>query len=261
MSGRKLRSNAGAGLGALLAALVLAGCATLPPAPRQAIGADARRVIEQLETRWREFGSLRTLADVVVQQRGDRHQLRGVLLAKAPTSVRFEALSPMGQPLLLATIHEGRLTAYDATTNEGYVGAATAETTARFLHLPFEADDLVGILAGHPVPPLDVRAADLVPADETGPSIELHGTSNRRRIWFDPDTGIVRQFELTGGRAEVRVRYHRAASGALTGFDLAAPLAVVSATVRYENPAFDVPLAASQFALTIPKGAKIQDIR
>lgn len=254
MNGRKRLSSA-------LAALLLASCATLPPAPRQPIGADARRVIEQLEARWRQFGSLRTLAEVVVQQRGDRQQLRGVLLAKAPSSVRFEALSPMGQPLLLATIHEGRLTAYDATTNEAYVGAATAETTARFLHLPFEAEDLVGILAGSPVPPLDVRVADLVSADETGPSIEMHGTSNRRRIWFDPGTGVVRQFELTGGRAEVRVRYHRGASGALTGFDLAAPLALVSATVRYQDPAFDVPIASTQFGFTIPKGAKIQEIR
>ena len=240
---------------------MLAGCATLPPAPRQAIGPDARRVIEQLESRWRAFGTLRTLADVLVQQRGDRHQLRGVLLAKAPTSVRFEALSPMGQPLLLATIHDGRLTAYDATTNEAYVGAATAETTARFLHLPFEADDLVGILAGYPVPPLDVRAAQLLPPDPTGPSIELYGAANRRRIWYDGDTGVVRQFELTGGRAEVRVRYHRGADGALTGFDLTAPIALVSATVRYHEPAFDIPLPTSQFALTLPKDAKIQEIR
>jgi outer membrane lipoprotein-sorting protein len=254
VSARKLRSS-------LVAALVLAGCATLPPAPRQAITPDARRVIEQLESRWRAFGTLRTLADIVLQQRGDRQQLRGVLLAKAPTSVRFEALSPMGQPLLLATIHDGRLTAYDATTNEGYVGAATAETTARFLHLPFEADDLVGILAGIPIPPLDVRVAELVADDETGPSIELHGASNRRRIWYDAATGLVRQFELTGGRAEVRVRYERDGSGGLRGFELTAPLAVLSATVRYQDPAFDVPLASSQFALTIPKGAKIQEIR
>ena len=248
----------------LLSSVVLAifaGCVTLPPAPRQPIGAEARQVIERLEARWREFGSLRTLADLVVEKGAERHTLRGVLLAKAPTSVRFEALSPMGQPLLLASVHDGRLTAYDATTNEAYVGPATPAVTARFLQLPFETDDLVGLLAGRPVPPLDVRAAELMPTDEIGPSIELRGATNRRRIWLDPATSVVRQFELTGGRAEVRVRYQRGPGAELAGFDLTTAPAVVSLTVRYQSPAFDVPLGADAFALTVPKGAKIREIR
>ena len=184
-----------------------------------------------------------------------------MLLVKAPGSVRFEALSPMGQPLLLATVHQGRLTAYDATTNEGYVGPATAATTARFLHLPFEPDDLVGMLAGRPVPPADIRSAEVLPADEIGPSIEMHGTNNRRRIWFDPTTFAVKQFELTGGRAEARVRYVTAPAGEIGGFDLTAGLNTVAATVRYQNPALGVPIDPDAFALTIPKGAKTQEIR
>jgi outer membrane lipoprotein-sorting protein len=246
---------------AILIALTVAGCATLPPAPRQPISQDARRVLDALEARWREFGSLRTLADVTVQRGTERHQVRGVLLVKAPTSVRFEALSPMGQPLLIAIVHDGRLTAFDATTNEAWVGPATAEVTGRFLHLPFEADDLVGVLAGRPVPPLDVRSAELLPADEVGPSIEMSGSANRRRIWFDPGTMAVRQFELTGGRAEARVRFHREAETRIAGFDLDAALGVLRASARYENPSFDVPLASDLFRLTVPKGAKIQEIR
>ncbi len=257
MSARKRLSSAS--LAAVLG--TLAGCATLPPAPRQPIDADARQLIERLETRWREFSSLRTLADLVVQHGGDRHQLRGVLLAKAPTSMRFEALSPMGQPLLLATVHDGRLTTYDATTNEAYVGPATAEVTARFLQLPFEPDDLVGILAGRPMPPLDVRAASVVPADDVGLSIELVGATNRRRIWLEPETAVVRQFELAGGRAQVRVRYQRGAGGEVNGFELTTTPPVMSATVRYQNPQFDTPIASDAFALTIPKGATIREIR
>jgi outer membrane lipoprotein-sorting protein len=253
------RRRSSAALGAVLA--VLAGCVTLPPAPREPIAADAREVIARLEARAREFVSLRTLAEVVVQQRGERHQLRGVLLAKAPTSVRFEALSPMGSPLLVATVHEGRVTAYDATTNEGFVGPATADVTARLLHLPFEAEDLVRILSGHPTPPPEVRAAAVLVADDVGPSIELRGKDNRRRIWFDPDTIVVRQFELTGGRAEARVRYLRNPRGEVTGFDLDASLGLAGATVRYQNPSFAVALGPDAFTFTIPKGAKIQDIR
>jgi len=241
-------------------AAVLAGCATIPPAPREPITAEAREIIARLDARAREFVSLRTLADVVVQQRGDRTHLRGVLLAKSPTSVRFEALSPMGPPLLIAAVHDGRITAYDATRNEGYSGPATAEVTGRFLHLPFEPADLVSIVAGAPVPPADVRAASVLAPDDLGPSIELIGQDNRRRIWFDPDTATVRQFELTGGRAEARIRYVRNGRGELAGFDVSASLGG-GATVRYQNPGFAVPLAPDAFAFTIPKGAKIQEIR
>ena len=254
MIARRLRSSAG-----LL--ILLAGCATLPPAPRQPITAEAQHVIARLEARWREFTSMRTLADVAIRQGTDRQQLRGVILAKAPTSVRFEALSPMGQPLLLATVYDGRLTAYDATTNEGYTGPATSEVTARFLSLPFEPDDLVGVLVGRPVPPLDVRTAAVLPADELGPSIEMHGTNNRRRIWVDPASGVVRQFELTGGRAEVRVRYLLAPGGELQGFDLSSSFNVVSAVVRYQKPEFNIAIANDLFALTLPKDAKIKEIR
>lgn len=256
MSARRLRSSVLA-----VALIVLAGCATLPPAPRQPITAEAREVIERLDERWREFSSLRTLADLSIRQGTSRQQARGVLLVKAPGSVRFEALSPMGQPLLLATVHQGRLTAYDATTNEGYVGPATAEMTARFLHLPFEPDDLVGMLSGRPIPPADIRSAQLLPPDEVGPSIEMHGTNNRRRIWFDPTTRAVKQFELSGGRAEARVRYVPTPGGEIGGFDLTAGLNTVAASVRYQNPALGVPIDPDAFVLTIPKGAKTQEIR
>jgi hypothetical protein len=36
---------------------------------------------------------------------------------------------------------------------------------------------------------------------------------------------------------------------------------VLRASARYENPAFDVPLTSDLFRLTVPKGAKIQEIR
>jgi outer membrane lipoprotein-sorting protein len=256
VSARKPRSS-------VLVVLLLgfAGCATLLPAPREPIGREARQVIERLDARWREFGSLRTLVDLVVQRSGQRHQLRGVLLAKGPTSLRFEALSPMGHPLLLATIHEGRFIAYDATTNNAYRGPASREVITRILQLPLEVDDLVGIVAGRPTVPADVRAATLHPPDEVGPSIELVGATNRRRIWFDPERALVRQFELTGGRAEVRVRYQRGNPGEVNGFDLTTTPAVVAAIVRYDNPAFDAALLPGAFELTIPNGAKIQDIR
>lgn len=258
VSGRRLR-NRPLALGLL--ALAVVGCATLPPVPRERIGPEAQRAIDRLSERWSRFSGLRTLAEIRVHRGGERQQLYGVLLAKPPASVRFEALSPMGQPLFLATIQHGRIIAYDATTNEAMIGPATAWTAARVMNLPFEPQDFVAVLAGHALPPDDVRVAEILPADALGPSIELVGQVNRRRIWMDPSTGLVRQLEVTGGRAEARIRYDRTPTGEMNGFDLTAMLGWISAAVRYEHPSFNVSLPDELFGLTIPNSAKIQDIR
>jgi outer membrane lipoprotein-sorting protein len=244
----------------LLLTGLLAGCATTLAPPREIIPPAARRGIDLLTERWNEFKDLRTLADVQVQRGRERQRVRAVVLARAPASVRFEALSPMGQPLLIATIHEGRLTTYDATTNEALVGRATPETTARVLGLPFEPDDLVAVLAGRAIPPADVRAAQWLPADDSGPSLELIGPVNRRRIWLDPATGLVRQMELTGGRAEARVRYLRNPAGVVAGFDVTAMMSYVTASVRYQNPTFDVAIDPAVFTFEPPTDAKVQQI-
>ncbi len=95
----------------LLLALV-AACATVPP--QEPVGQDARRALALLADRSSEFTDLRALADIALKRGRERQRLRGVLLVKAPSSIRFEALSPFGPPLLLVAIHEGRVTAYNA---------------------------------------------------------------------------------------------------------------------------------------------------
>jgi outer membrane lipoprotein-sorting protein len=222
---------------------------------------DARRVIALLAERWQSFSDLRTLADIRVQRGDERLQLTGVLLARAPASVRFEALSPLGAPLLLVTIDDGTLTSYNVATNEALVGPATAETAARLLSLPFDPDDLVGVLAGRPVPPKDVRTAQLLPPDENGPSIEINGAVNRLRVWLDLATGVARQAEITGGRYEVRVTYEREAGGPPLGFALTAGQGQLTGSVTYRAPTFDAGVAPERFHLTLPETAKIGPLR
>jgi outer membrane lipoprotein-sorting protein len=255
------RASAPKRLSSLLAVLLLGGCAIAPPTPHAPIDAEARQVVERLAARWQEFHDLRALADVTLKRGSDRQRLSGVLLARAPGSVRFEALSPFGQPFLLVAIHDGRITAYNAVTNEARVGEATVESAASLLSLPVEPADLVGILSGRAVPPADLRVAELIPADELGPSINLIGRYNRQRVWLDPATGVARQVTITGGRSEATVTFRRDDDGALSGFDLTAANGYVGGGVRYRSFTENAGIDADRFALTLPKDAKIQSIR
>ena len=65
-------------------------------------------MVALLTTRANEFTDLRALADIAVKRGSERLRLQGVLLAKAPASIRFEVLSPFGPPLRVVTVHEGQ---------------------------------------------------------------------------------------------------------------------------------------------------------
>jgi outer membrane lipoprotein-sorting protein len=258
VSVRSLRSSL---LLALLAVGLTAACSIALPPPRQPVPPDARRAIDLLTARWKAATDLRALVDLDIDRNGQRQRLSGVLLAKAPGSLRFEALSPFGQPFLIAVVHEGHLTAFSAATNEAVVGEATAETTAHLIGLPFEPHDLVAVVAGYAVPPPDVRVAEVMPADAVGRSLSVVGAVHEQRIWMDFETGVVRQLQIIGGRAAATVTYRRDDQGLLTGFDVSAAERYVTGTVRYRNVATNVGLEPDRFALALPKDAKTQPIR
>ena len=239
--------------------LVLSGgCATAPV--RQPIPDDARRALELLDARWHEFTDLRALADIVLTRGRERHRLTGVLLVKGPDSVRFEALSPLGQPLLLVTVHEGWLTAYDVAENEALTGPATAGTIVRVLGLPLDADALVAVLAGRPVPPRDLRAVELDAPDGVGGSLTLVGAEGRQRLWLDLKTGEVRRLEIDGGRFPVTITF-RSDGEAPAGFDLRSDAASVTGSVSYRNPVVGSGIDPERFTLALPKGAKTKSVR
>ena len=255
MSARRLLSS-------LLPILSLAaGCATALPPPREAPSEDARRAVGLLAARWQAFTDLRALADVRLARGGDKQQFTGALLLKAPDSLRFEALSPFGQPLLLATMHDGQIVTYNVATHAAVVGPATAKTAARLFSLSVEPDELVGVLAGRAVPPKDLRVATILPADAQGPSLEMIGALHRQRVWMDLATGIVRRIQITGGRVEALVTYQRAADGALTGFAMSAGQDNVTGSVRYRDLVVGAGVDSERFRLTVPEGAVIERLR
>ncbi len=239
---------------------LLAACATAPP--REPISDDARRALALLAERYGEFTSLRALADVSLQRGGDRQRLQGVVLIRAPSSVRLEALSPFGPPLMVLAVHEGTVTAYDALKNEAHVGPADAETISKVLRLPLDPNDLVSVLAGRFAGPREVRGAEVLAPDDAGPSLSLvDGAGGRQRVWLDLDTGVVQQRQIFGSRFNALIKYRRDEAGRLAGFDLDAAMSYLTGSVTYRNLVEGEQIDEERFALTIPKGAKTQPIR
>ena len=232
----------------------------LPP-PRTRPTEEAQRAVDRLAARWKEFSDFRALAEVLVERGSTKQQIPGVLLLKAPASLRFEALSPFGQPMLIATVHEGKIVAYDAGSHTATVGRATPDTAARLFWLAIEPEDLVGLLVGLPVPPKDLRVAEIQPPDEHGRSLEMIGTLHRQRVWMDFATGVVRRVQISGGRLDALLVYERSDDGALTGFDLYAAQDNVTGSVRYRDVALNGGIESERFALTVPSGASIERLR
>ena len=243
------------------AALLSTGCASLPP-PREPLSPEANRLIAVLQHRWLEFADLRTLAEITIQRDGRVQRLTGVLLLKAPVSLRFEVLTPWGLPLWILAVNAETTTLYEVADRRARVGPASAKATERWLGLALEPEELVGILAGHVLPLKDPYSAEIVPADGIGPSIKLTGAAGVQRIWADPETGVVRQVELTGAKTPARVTYAGGGPAdppaSLTVTALDAPLVV---SVLYREPRLGTGPSPDLFTLTLPEGVKIQRFR
>ena len=260
MSGRRSsRSHRAALLGAVV--LLAIGCAALP-ATRAPIGPDAHRLIDLLARRWQQFDDLRAVADITIRRDGRTQRLNGVLLLQAPASLRFEALTPFGQPFLLLAVNAETTTLYEVADNRALVGPASARATERWLGFALEPDELVGLLAGYVLPIKDPYSAELMPTDAVGPSIKLTGAGGAQRIWADPETGVVRQVEIDSGKHLARIAYSGGGPAdppsALTLTALDSPLMV---SIRYRQPQFGSGLSADLFTLTLPEHAKIQRFR
>jgi outer membrane lipoprotein-sorting protein len=255
VSARKLLSSV------LLILSLSGGCVIALPPPYESVTGEPRRAVTLLLARWSEFSDFRALADVRLSQNGRRQQFIGALLLKTPASLRFEALSPLGQPVLLTTIHEGHFALYDVGAHAAKIGPATSRLAGRLIHIAIDPDDLVGLLVGRTVPPKDLRAATILPPDEDGPSLEMVGGVHRQRVWMDFTTGVVRQVQITGGRLEALVTYQIADDGALAGFDLTAAQGNVTGSVRYRDAVVGTGIDAARFRLKIPPGAVIERLR
>jgi len=220
------------------------GCTSLPP--RQPLPPEVLTARAELEARWQEFRDLRSLTDITIRRSGRTDRLSGVLLLRAPASLRFEALTPFGPPILVVASDAETVTLWEVAQERAYLARATPEATRRWLGLALGSEDLVALLAGYALPPRDPFSGTMV-AFETA--------DGRQRIWLDATTGDARQVEWTGGSQPARAVF------VANGVHLSTLDGKLDVTVAYRDPQRNSGFDPSLLTLTVPQGVKIVDFR
>jgi outer membrane lipoprotein-sorting protein len=223
---------------------------------------DAGKAIARLVTRWQEFTDLRAVADLTFRRGTTTQRLSGVVLAKSPDSVRFEALTPFGTPFLLLTVSDRVLTAYNVLEARALIGPVNGQTTGRWLGVPLEADQLVGLLTSRVVPARDIVAAEVVAPDAEGGSVRIEGKTQSQRVWMDVETGVVRKVEISGGRIGLLVTYSREAGDEFpTAIRVSSSDVEMEATVGYRSASMGTGVDGARFSLVLPDTVRIQRFR
>jgi outer membrane lipoprotein-sorting protein len=249
--------------GGLLLAVSLSACTTARPAPAPSpIAEEARAALARIEQHRRSLVDLRSLAEITVRRGGRAQRLSGVMLLLAePASLRFEALSPFGTPVLIVAGDPQSLTLWEVLDNRAYLAPASPEANRRWLGLALGGEDLVALLSGRARPVPDPTGVELVAPDETGPSVRLNGRDVEQRIWFDPASGQARQVEWTG-KNPARVTFTPAPpDGPPAGLRLETPDGTLRVSVTYGDPKMNTGLDPALLKLTVPEHVRIQDFR
>jgi outer membrane lipoprotein-sorting protein len=245
----------------VLAATVSA-CATAAPPPAGPVAEEARVALARIEQHRLELVDLRSLADITVRRGGRAQRLSGVMLLRGdPPSLRFEALSPFGTPVLLVAGDPQSLTLWEVLDNRAYLAPASPDANRRWLGLALGGEDLVALLGARARPLPNPARVALLPADALGPSLQLSGRDVEQRIWFDPDTGQARQVEWTG-KNPVRVTFTPTPPDTPpAGVKLETPDGSLRVSVTYRDPKMNTGLDPELLRLTVPEHVRIQDFR
>jgi outer membrane lipoprotein-sorting protein len=246
---------------ALLAA-GLAACATVAPPPPAPVADEARAALARIEQHRLALVDLRSLADITIRRGGRSQRLSGVMLLRSePPSMRFEALSPFGTPVLIVAGNPQSITLWEILDNRAYIAPASADANRRWLGLALGGEDLVALFGGRVRPLPDPSRVELLEPDALGPSLRLTGRDMEQRIWFDPASGQPRQVELTG-KTPARITFTPTPSdGPPDRIILETPDGALRVSITYREPRMNTGLDPTLLTLTVPEHVRIQDFR
>ena len=162
---------------------MLGGCATTAPAPAPPpVSEEARAALARIEQHRLSLHDLRSRADITIRRSGRAQRLTGVLLLLGePPTMRFEALSPLGTPVLIVAGDPKSVTLWEVLDDRAYIAPASPDANRRWLGLALGVEDLVALLGGRVRAMPDPTTVELVAADAVGPSLRLTGAPGEDR--------------------------------------------------------------------------------
>lgn len=212
-------------------------------------------------------------ADVNLQYRSLLKDVRisGVLLAKYPASLKFLGLSPLGQPLLLLSLHDGRFTFVDVHNKEGFTGSITASKATELLPVGKLVDEgLYALLTGGPGnsgdDPLVVGRLNNGGKGSYLLTWSGIGDDHRKQVVFDLITGEVEAFRLLdpAGKISLEIRYSQQREERC---GVPAVVSISGNAVRgtlecaFEKVFAADSLSESDFQLAAPEGFTMEEVR
>ncbi len=144
----------------VLAALVVASCARVPPAD---LSRDPRDLLAQVRASQDRVKRVRGQARVRIESPGGSGTLNEFVAAEKPDRVHLETLDFFGNPAAVLVAADGRFSFLDLREQVLYRGEASPENVSRLLPVLVPIEELVTILCGSaPIvdgTPLEARVA------------------------------------------------------------------------------------------------------
>ncbi len=245
----------------LLFSALMSACA---PVGERLVGEPVSRAFaDELMLGWYESSarvvSIQGLAKVKVKTPVNSLNGTQVLLAERPASLRAEALSPFGSPLLLLAAEDGKLGVSLPSQNLFYTGAATPENLGLFVHIPLQLTDLVGVLLYQP-PIIDAWREEAFAFQDGGWLVKRHGTLHRQELVFNQLRQLVEVRYFEKNDLFIRIEYAKFLGPGDSfphRFSLDIPEKGATINLEFSDLETNGDLRAGIFQLSPPPGAEV----
>jgi hypothetical protein len=246
----------------------LSSCASLLPqrVPREILSSSD--LLQRVQARNVRIQSIRAVARVTINHGQNRFSLEELIIVKKPASLRVEALSLIGHPLLYFTTDGEVFDILVPGENRFYRGAASLKYLSTFFPLCLEIREIIPLIVGEISWTDDGRLTASYSQEERVYVLKEDVSEASRRIfWINPfHFGLVRAAKLDHQQNqewEVLFWKFRKRDGILfpTRIEFRSPISGTRMKMRLLEWQINPSLGKRAFRLDVPKGVEIIEMK
>ncbi|HLW70783.1 MAG TPA: DUF4292 domain-containing protein [Candidatus Binataceae bacterium] len=261
--GRGVRIHRFAWIALPAAVTLLTACATQSATPAAA-PAPASAELAILDARERNLTALQTPAIMEYMGPGGHFKAREQITVRRPSSLRVEALTPLGIALVVAA-GPTEIAVFDPSKNTITRGAATAATLELVARIPLNPAQAVRLLLALPPDDAALDSAPTSSSEDNGATLLKYSRAEDGRIEIAiaaGDLAMVREIAADGALVyEVRYSDYRDIGAMRFPYTIAANFAPSATTLNlhYERPLIDGAIPDADFVLA--PGPQTRELR